>query len=77
MDETGKPVLDENGKTRTASGLRKVVPHLTQAVGMVQVLANIMSENPNLPQSDAVASRLGPKERISHLKAAWSRCSDC
>ncbi|HEY9837360.1 MAG TPA: hypothetical protein V6D27_10730, partial [Vampirovibrionales bacterium] len=69
-DETGKPVLDDQGKPQRRVVYEKLSPHLTQALGMVQVLANIMSENPNLPQSDAVAVALDLMNGQEDLKAA-------
>ncbi|MCT7970262.1 hypothetical protein NG799_28500 [Laspinema sp. D1] len=69
-NETGKPVLDENGKPQRRVVYEKLSPHLTQAVGMVQLLVNIMSENPNLPQSDAVAVALDLMNGQEDLKTA-------
>lgn len=68
-DSTGKPILDEDGKPQRKIIHEKLSPHLTQAVGMVQLLSNIMSENPNLPQSDAVAIALDMMNGQNELKA--------
>ncbi|MCT7957244.1 hypothetical protein [Laspinema palackyanum] len=69
-DSTGKPVLDENGKPQRKVIYEKLSPHLTQALGMVQLLANIISENPTLPQSDAVAIALDMMNGQEDLKTA-------
>jgi hypothetical protein len=69
-DENGKPILDENGKPERKLVYEKLSPHLTQAMGMVQLLANIISENPNLPQADAVAIALDLMNGQEDLKTA-------
>jgi hypothetical protein len=69
-DENGKPILDENGKPERKLVYEKLSPHLTQAVGMVQLLVNIVSENPNLPQADAVAIALDLMNGQEDLKTA-------
>jgi hypothetical protein len=69
-DSNGKPVLDENGQPQRRVVYEKLSPHLTQAVGMVQLLVNTMSENPNLPQSDAVAVALDLMNGQENLKTA-------
>lgn len=69
-DENGKPILDENGKPERKLIYEKLSPHLTQVVGIAQLLANIISENPNLPQSDAVAIALDLMNGQEDLKTA-------
>lgn len=69
-DETGKPVLDSDGKPQRRVVYEKLSPHLTQVVGIAQLLANIISENPNLPQSDAVAIALDLMNGQEEIKTA-------
>ncbi|MCT7971132.1 hypothetical protein [Laspinema olomoucense] len=53
-DETGKPVLDENGLPQPRQVYEKMSPHMTQVIGIVQLLTINSSRNSNIPQSDSV-----------------------
>jgi len=57
-DETGKPVLDVQGKPINKVVHEKLSPHLTQALGILQILVINSSRNPNLSQSDSIAIAL-------------------
>ncbi|MCT7965016.1 hypothetical protein NG799_01550 [Laspinema sp. D1] len=57
-DSSGKPILDENGETQQKVFYEKLSPHMTQVIGIVQLLVINSSRNSNIPQSDSIAVAL-------------------
>jgi hypothetical protein len=75
-DETGKPVLDENGLKQPRQVYEKLSPHMTQVIGIVQLLVINNSRNSNIPQSDSVALALdliNGQQEVKHSVIALLR----